>query len=79
MIAKYLNSFGETVKNYDTNHAQTLDNVLHEYNLDLDMWKMLQTVKEVRVTKRRHAEEFIKRIYPEEEYDRIYRKMDTIY
>ena len=52
VIAKYLNSFGEKVKNYDTDHAQTLDNVLHEYNVDLDMWKMLQTVKEVRVTKR---------------------------
>ena len=40
---------------------------------------MLQTVKEVRVTKKRRTEEFIKRIYPEEEYDQKYCKVDTIY
>ena len=53
MIAKYLNSFSETVKIYDTDHERVVDNVLYEYNVDTDMWKMLQTVEEERVTKKR--------------------------
>ena len=74
-----MNSFGETVKIYDTDGQCVVDNVLYEYNVDTDMWKMMQIVKEVRVTKKRRTEEFIKRIYLEEEYDEKYCKVDTIY
>ena len=78
-MERYVNSFGETVKIYNTDHERVVDNVLYKHNVDTDMWKMLQTAKEVRVTKKRCTEEFIKRIYPEEKYDWKYCKVDTIY
>ena len=67
------------MKIYDTDEERTVDRVLYEYQVDTDMWKMWQTIDEVRVTKKRRTEEFIKRIYPEEENDWKYRKVDTIY
>ena len=53
MIKRYVNSFSETGKIYDTDRERTVDKVLYEYNIDTDMWKMLQTVEKVRVTKKR--------------------------
>ena len=79
LIERYLNSFSEIKKIYDTDGECTVDKVLYKYYVDMDMWKVLQTIKEVRTTKKRHTEEFIKHIYPEEEYDRKYQKVDTIY
>ena len=76
---KYVNRFGETVKIYDTDRERIVDNILYDYNIDTDMWKMMETIREVRVTKKRHTEEFIKCIFPEEKYDWKYCKVDTIY
>ena len=67
------------MKIYNTDRERVVDNFLYEYNVDTDMWKMMETIREVRVTKKRRTEEFIKRIYLEEEYDEKYCKVDTIY
>ena len=79
VIKKYVNSNGEVVKIYDNDKERTIDRVYNEYFVNVDIWDMWRIIEEGKVTKERYAEEFIKRIYEDITYDRIYHKVDTIY
>ena len=62
------------MKIYDTGEEQTIDRV---YNGIWDMWDV---IGEGMVRKEKYADEFLKRIYEDITYNRIYyHKVDPIY
>ena len=76
VIKKYINSYGDTVKIYDTNEIRILDEVFCQYSLYPDMRDMLRVIQNRKVPKGKYGEEFVKRIYTVEELEHIYTKKE---
>ena len=78
VLMRFRNSSGKMIEIYDTDENVIIDRVHNDYYINTDMWMMLDTIEETRGTGKRRKDEFIKRLYPEEEYCK-YQKVDTIY
>ena len=75
-----MNSQDEIVKIYDTDEVHTIDKVWNDYSMEYDIFDMQEIIKEGKVPKEKYADEFLKRIYEEITYNRVYyHKVDPIY
>ena len=73
VIKKYINSYGETIKIYDTDEVRILDKVFNKYSLHSDVREMLKIIQRRRkVPKDKYGEEFVKIIYTIDEVEHIY-------
>ena len=75
---KYRNSHGKLIEIYDTDEMCRIDSVYDNYQTETNVQMMLKTIEEVRGTRKRSVDKFVKRFYQEEQYQK-YCKVDTIY
>ena len=74
MIKKYINSYGKTVKIYDTNEIRTLDKVFCQYSMYPNIWDMADIIRNKKIPKEKYGEVFLKKIYSQDEQEYIYSK-----
>ena len=75
---RYRNSGRKLSEIYNTDKRFDVDRIYDDYNINNDLWMMMRTIEYTRGTKKRSGDEFVKRLYEEEHYQK-YRKVDIIY
>ena len=65
---------------YDTDEEWILDEVFNEYFMYKDLVDMLDVAQEKKIPEEKRIDEFLKRVYGDTTYDRIWRhKPDPVY
>ena len=68
------------MKIYDTDEERILDEVFNEYFMYRDLVDMSDIVQEEKIPEKKHIDEFLKRVYGDTTYNRIWRrKPDPVY
>ena len=75
---RFRNSNGKMIRIYNTDERCNVDKVYNNYNINDDLRMMLNTIEDVKGTKKRSVDKFIESLY-EIDGIRKYQKVDTIY